>query len=377
MRITILSPSQWSTHQVSNHLIAAEFAEDNMVYYYETPGVIGTFRRLSIIINVFSRKKKNKYIKAEEPQNLRIYKLTRIPFIGIPIVDMLLVVFTSNIKLLHLRKVLVNSDMVIICSPLWFSPIKILSYFGLKIASERLRLHIVDDWTTYSHLKQYLEYFSDEIDHVEAVITPNKMLLKESKKQTACIIPHCFTVALEENMYHEHRKFSEKIDIVFAGTMANWVDYDLLRYIAEQKCEWNILLIGKLSSTLNNEFIEIIKSVENIHLLGAMGRKDLHETLLTSRVGIIPYKADNRHIRYCSPTKIMDYLGCGLPVVSTDIPYCEEHPYVETGKTDEEILGLLEKGVETGVEKRRNYIEYALSNKWEKAASAIKNQQFK
>ncbi len=38
---------------------------------------------------------------------------------------------------------------------------------------------------------------------------------------------------------------------------------------------------------------------------------------------MIPYRADHPFNIACCPTKIMDYMAAGRPVVSTDLPECE------------------------------------------------------
>ena len=37
---------------------------------------------------------------------------------------------------------------------------------------------------------------------------------------------------------------------------------------------------------------------------------------------LIPYRTDHPFNKVCSPTKIMDYMGTGRPIVSTALPEC-------------------------------------------------------
>jgi hypothetical protein len=39
-------------------------------------------------------------------------------------------------------------------------------------------------------------------------------------------------------------------------------------------------------------------------------------------VCLIPYRTDHPFNKVCSPTKIMDYMGTGRPIVSTALPEC-------------------------------------------------------
>jgi len=43
---------------------------------------------------------------------------------------------------------------------------------------------------------------------------------------------------------------------------------------------------------------------------------------------LIPYAQNDRFNRACSPTKIMDGLGSGRPIVATAIPECRLYAYL-------------------------------------------------
>ncbi len=45
-------------------------------------------------------------------------------------------------------------------------------------------------------------------------------------------------------------------------------------------------------------------------------------------LGLIPYRVDHPFNVACCPTKIMDYMAAGRPVVSTDLPECRLHAHL-------------------------------------------------
>ena len=58
----------------------------------------------------------------------------------------------------------------------------------------------------------------------------------------------------------------------------------------------------------------------------AGGRRTLiHHYNRAFDVCLIPYRTDHPFNRACNPTKIMDYMGSGRPIVSTAVPECQLH----------------------------------------------------
>ncbi|HEV3166471.1 MAG TPA: glycosyltransferase, partial [Isosphaeraceae bacterium] len=61
----------------------------------------------------------------------------------------------------------------------------------------------------------------------------------------------------------------------------------------------------------------------NVHALGWRPQESIHEYNRAFDVCLIPYRADHPFNRVCCPTKIMDYMATGRPVVSTELPECQ------------------------------------------------------
>ena len=67
----------------------------------------------------------------------------------------------------------------------------------------------------------------------------------------------------------------------------------------------------------------------------------------------------------------MDYLGCGLPVISTDIPYCDKHPYVEIAKDFNFFVSKIKDCLKIDNHQRLKMVNYALENQWENNVSKL------
>ena len=145
--------------------------------------------------------------------------------------------------------------------------------------------------------------------------------------------------------------------IGFVGTLDSRIDTGLIHFLAENKKEWQIVLIGK---NLNRK--QDFKGYPNIHLLGSRGHNSLPAYVMAMDACIIPYRTDGFHA-YIFPLKTLEYLACGKPIVSTYLPELEEFGDVVKLSRDKEDfmrnveVSLKEKG---NVEKRKE-VSFGLS----------------
>jgi glycosyltransferase involved in cell wall biosynthesis len=64
---------------------------------------------------------------------------------------------------------------------------------------------------------------------------------------------------------------------------------------------------------------------ENVHVVGWRAQADLARYYQAFDVSLIPYLADHPFNMACNPTKIMDAMGSGRPIVATALPECRLH----------------------------------------------------
>jgi glycosyltransferase involved in cell wall biosynthesis len=77
----------------------------------------------------------------------------------------------------------------------------------------------------------------------------------------------------------------------------------------------------------------------NVHVLGWRPQAEIANYISAFDVCLIPYRIDHPFNRVCSPTKIMDYLATGRPIVSTAIPECTHYAHLfDVESTDEAFV---------------------------------------
>jgi UDP-galactopyranose mutase len=100
----------------------------------------------------------------------------------------------------------------------------------------------------------------------------------------------------------------------FYGVIDERMDLDLLEAVADLRPEWQFVMIGPV---VKIDAASLPRRA-NIHYLGARGYADLPWYLAGWDAAIMPF-AHNEATRFISPTKTLEYLAAGRPVISTSI----------------------------------------------------------
>ncbi|MBX9748909.1 MAG: glycosyltransferase [Roseococcus sp.] len=122
----------------------------------------------------------------------------------------------------------------------------------------------------------------------------------------------------------------------FYGSLAPWIDLNLIAATAKMLPEWRFLMIGAAQADLS-----AIEDIGNIQRLGARPHAGLPGYAQHWDAGIIPFR-DTPQIRACNPLKLREYLAAGRPVVSTDFPALDEYRHlISVANTPEAFAAAL------------------------------------
>jgi glycosyltransferase involved in cell wall biosynthesis len=112
----------------------------------------------------------------------------------------------------------------------------------------------------------------------------------------------------------------------------------------------------------------------NVHLIGWRPQSELPAYYASFDAILIPYREDHPFNLACSPTKIMDGMGTGRPIVSTAIPECRQYErlfHVARGADAfvEAVRSIIDRGADDG--RADDRFEYARHNTCSQVASRI------
>ncbi|MFC1667389.1 ElyC/SanA/YdcF family protein [Candidatus Omnitrophota bacterium] len=150
----------------------------------------------------------------------------------------------------------------------------------------------------------------------------------------------------------------------YIGGIHKHVDFELIRFLAENNPRWNFIFIGPLQKDILS-----FKDLKNIIFLDMKQHRDLAHYIENFDVCIIPYLL-NEYTRTVYPTKLNEYNIMGKPVVSTMLPeivyFNERHgDIVYIAKNKEEFKNLIQKAAKEDKGSLRNRrIEVAKGNSW-------------
>ena len=105
--------------------------------------------------------------------------------------------------------------------------------------------------------------------------------------------------------------------IGYFGSIAAWIDIELIAWLATSRPAWSFLLVGQ-------PFVDVssLRALPNVTLVGPQPYESLPGWARAFDVAIIPYRL-NQQVLNANPLKLREYLATGRPIVSVSNPEIE------------------------------------------------------
>lgn len=380
--ITGLQP--WDVEIGSNcKNIALEFAKDNRVLYVNAP-----LDRLTAIREKKDLKtiKRKKVLNGELPDLTQIQEnlwelnprtmLESISRLGVNwLFDVLNKVNNKRLAKQILSAInRLNFDEIILFndSDMFRSfYLKELLPIDFEIYYTRDNLIAVDFWK-----KQGIRIEAEYMKKADLVCGNSTYLTSLAKKfnpNSFYVGQGCDLTIFDENLITkipEDIKNIKKPVIGYIGALvALRLDIEIIEYLAEQRSEWSIVLVGPEDDTFKKSNLH---NIPNIHFLGSKNPDELPAYLYAFDVAINPQIVNEVTIGNY-PRKIDEYLSMGKPTVATkteamsvfaDFTYLAENKF--------EYLQMVEKAInEFDNAKKEQMTAFAKSHSWENSVKEI------
>ena len=128
--------------------------------------------------------------------------------------------------------------------------------------------------------------------------------------------------------------------IGFIGSVHEWIDLELIAWLARERPSWTFLLVGHAAADVSE-----LRSLANVHLVGAQPYPTLPQWAKAFDAAIIPYRL-NRQVANANPLKLREYLATGKPVVSVHNPEIAKFAqWVRIAEGREQFLRELEQAL--------------------------------
>lgn len=236
-----------------------------------------------------------------------------------------------------------------------------------------------------SNIKEKYEYMLSDTENVFTVVTADN--LEEdvvSKRGREKLVFSCNGVDYShfKNIdlnFNFDKNFLNIINqnkpiIGYYGALASWFDFDMVKYLAKEKPEYNIVLLGV---KYDNCFDKAgLNKFHNIYFLGAKPYNILPNYASHFDVCMIPFLI-NDITQATSPLKLFEYMALGKPIITTQMKECKKYKSVMIANNKEEFVSLVEKALAISKEHNMDYFNLlqkeALANTWQEKAQAIIN----
>lgn len=155
------------------------------------------------------------------------------------------------------------------------------------------------------------------------IVTQEKLL---PHREAVCARTFCIPNGADVAQFRQAAlgllKVPEDIDRIprprlgFLGHIQYWIDFELIRFLAERKPEWSFVFVGPAGPLARKG---LVKSLKNVHFLGRRPQQDVPPYVQGMDCCLNPY-VTGPIAEHASPLKLYEYLAAGKPIVSTEMP---------------------------------------------------------
>jgi glycosyltransferase involved in cell wall biosynthesis len=148
------------------------------------------------------------------------------------------------------------------------------------------------------------------------VAPPALLAAKQALNPNTLFSPHGVDVALFGRAAEAQTQIAEGARdlghpvIGYFGSLHEWIDFELIAWLARQRPQWTFLLVGHVATDIG-----ALAGLGNVRFAGAQPYATLPQWAKAFDVAIIPYRL-NRQVANANPLKLREYLATGKPVVS-------------------------------------------------------------
>ncbi len=249
--------------------------------------------------------------------------------------------------------------------------------FSRKYTPDLVIYDCMDELSAFKFAPERLRILEQELLKIADVVFTGGVSLYEAKKNQHSNI-HPFPSSIEKKHFLKARDNkntpADQVNSLlpklgFYGVIDERFDIELIRHIATERPDWQIVLIGPIVKIDEGT----LPRNANIHYLGPRDYKQLPLYMSGWDVALIPFLL-NESTQFISPTKTPEYLAAGLPVVSTAIrdvinPY-GTNKLVEISYSAADFVAAIERQLSLPKSSRKNWLnrvdQFLSFNSWDK-----------
>ena len=244
--------------------------------------------------------------------------------------------------------------------------------FARALEPALLVYDVMDDLASFAKASPALKRLQREaLAEADVVFTGGRSL--HDAVRTLRPDAHLFPSGVEPEHYavaRQRRKPRGRPVAGYVGVIDERLDLDLIRDLTASLPGWEIQMVGPVSEKID---AATLPKAPNIAYLGKQPYDRLPELMAGFDVALMPF-ALNEATRSLSPTKTLEYLAAGLPVVSTPVPdvVADYGGVVDVQQGGESFARACERALLEDVESREEAVRPLLDrHRWDTIASEM------
>ncbi len=221
-----------------------------------------------------------------------------------------------------------------------------------KLGEAGIIYYCVDEYTAFTGASKGLKEIEQNLFRTADVVIVSAEKLLESKKhynKNTFLVRHGtdwahFRTAIDDgtNVPPEVAALPKPV-IGFHGLLADWVDYELIKKLAERFSGGSVVLVGKIAVDAEQK-VKLLEGIGNVHFIGRKPYAELPGYCKGFDVAINPFIINELTLA-ANPLKVREYLAAGLMTVSTDIPEVRVLDNCLVAADHDEFLDLVDEAL--------------------------------
>ena len=159
----------------------------------------------------------------------------------------------------------------------------------------------------------------------------------------------------------------------YLGLLSHFLDFDALEALRAANPGGTLVLIGP-GTPATEDAVRSLAARPGVAVLGARPYADIPAYLQHLDVGVIPFRAQERHVQGINPNKVYQYLAAGLPVVTTPVLDLSPHPPLLQFATDPDTMTAAVRAALAAPRDREAARSLARPHDWDRLAERMVNE---
>jgi glycosyltransferase involved in cell wall biosynthesis len=333
--------NDWAAdNRTSSHHIARWLAKRHRVHYFECPGLRAPKTSGRDIKKIFSKIWRFLRGSKQVAEGIKVQTLLQLPFHRFRLVRWLnRLLISATVRFVAWREG-VRRPIA------WFMVPHLAGVVG-RLNEQLSVYYCIDDYATLPDVNQdAIRSMDEELTRRADVVFASAESLRDRKlglNSHTYFSPHGVDVELfgrardERTQVPADTAHLAKPVVGFFGLVEDWIDLELVDYLAENRPLWTFLFIGRVAVGEAK-----LPRRPNVHFVGKRPYESLPAYGKQFDVAIIPFKL-TEVILHANPLKLREYLAMGLPIVSVSTPEIDKYSdVVEIARSREEYLAKLD-----------------------------------